>query len=1485
MRNLLILPIIALAFLPLLMGASVPSGAEAIMSLETNQSTTIDLATVNTATFELPVSLWARGNAELAMADARILFDPNVFLVDRIEVNTLIVGIPGVFEMPISQNHSHNNTLGQVNKGFSNVNAMAIFAPNEEYFLGDIIFKLRDDITPGTHSITFDRGAAFTSVNPHADIAIQHDYANGRLALQDLSIEFVGETVVLDDNNYLDLDTFYVTGYEYGSWTGAQTFTIPNTLPYTVANDFVVVAHPQSSYASVDIQGLPPSAGTTNTIEITITAQNGDTRIYTISVTLDAPENPLDSVEVLDITHPDLTITRDGTTNTWNTLAVPFTTTTLTAGDFTFTIPSGGTVTYVQPTINLQSAALPAYSTTPITFTVTSASGNFTATHTINVQRAGGDANTNIIGPYLVIDGTNWNILDEVPLANANAIILNVAPESPLATMAITLNGTAITTGTLTNVLTGSLNAISITITPQFGSPVTRTITFFVRSADLTLTHLTITPTPILPTVFPPAGLLANQHSTPTPISVTLPHGTDSFTIDSAVVNSNEASITSGLGSHNITVLPGEITPITVRVDGEDGTHRNIDLNVTVELAPIDLTVEWNPTVPVADRFFFVGEPYRANSIRLVVLNSNLTTTNVNVTTAMASAAGFPTAGFTTAGQHTLNFEHAGLDASFTIDLVEPTATGINRIAANTTFDQFATYDDRFQIYLTHDFAGANDPSNPITVTIEMLGGAAVFAEAVSIAGARQLTITHQGFTLNVPITVIAETATINGITAQWTSGIAPTFYVGDTFTNGMAQIIHHYTDGSSSAPIPVTSAMAIAAGFDTTTVGTTTLTFTHPNVATPATLTAQVIDAPQVAQIYRITAEWATTRTRHNFIQGEPYQNNSIEIVAHWTDARPPTRIPVTTAMATAAGFDTSTIGTMILNLTHLTFNYPFTIPVIAAQITDIQIMNVGTTTFTRGATYDDTWQLEFIWNWSLTPDTGHPITLAMFGGTFDTNDLGTTTVTVSHLGFTATRQITVIAPSTPTNVTIAVIEAQSQSTWTAGEQFNPTAIVIEVNINDTYIYTTPVTQTMIGTFPTTVGSHTLTINYLGATTTFQITINAAPGAPVVQSISVIAGSRAGWTLGQPYTSGDIRIRALMSDGSSREVDVTLSMINAFPSIVGPATLTITYEGQTTNWNIIILPQDVITNPTEPEDYRSLSDIVVAVAGIIRPWNGQHAFNAGTVPFSLRGMITINAIPYNENATIALTNPIPVLDVGVHTFNIVVTSPAGNTRTYSVIITISPEGENDVDPYRAKLYFLVSTILSGFDWQSAEPENDLDDITSYFRNIYSTETVEPFLEWLGVSIFLLMEWDANGSYSYETTFHALTNSFANLSEFEPKPSPDDDDDGNFFMDNLVWIALGAGVLLAIVVALIATMLIIKKRRRALDNLRSDATAAFNRARTSLTSAGTRAIQSESNPQDAVLEQDAMKLLSEAGEAIGEAEILIEKYTKKRGKK
>ncbi|MCL2851023.1 MAG: hypothetical protein FWE01_01530 [Firmicutes bacterium] len=1631
-------------------GHQIPADSEAIMVLSTDATITIDLSVINTTTFELPVSLWIFGNAELAMADARILFDPNVFQVDRIEVNTLIVGIPGVFEMPISQNYTFNNTLGQINKGFSNVNAMPIFAPGNEYYLGDIIFRLRDDVMPGTYSINFETGPAFTSVNPHADIAIQHDYANGRLALGNLDIVFEGETTIFCNNAKLDRDNLVIEIAEEAfnispsMWTSATTLVLPYEFQYIYANDFRLRASPESNVATISIDGGPHasyfddflslSTGTTTIVQIEIVAQDQiTTEIYTVAITLDAPVNPLDSVEIYDIIHAELVINRDGGTNIWNTITLPFTTTQIEVMDFEIVATSGATVSFEQSTVSLQSVALPNYSTTPITFTITSASGNFFATHTINVIRNGGDSNTNITGfnfeiggavqtassQWLNPTGTNaiWNILEEIPLSHADAITLTVSPESSLSSVAITLNGMPIdqNINPLEDIQPGSNNVLVITTTPQFGNSVVRTIQFFVRTADLGLTYLTITPTPTTPSVFPPVGLLANQFSTPVPINVILPHGTDNFTIAASVVNIQEASITSGLGTHNIDVLPGVTTPIIIRIDGEDGTFRNIDLNVTVAVAVIDMTAEWTAgfIFPSPSRspepFFFVGETYHTNAIRLVLHNSDNTTTVVNVSQAMAITAGFPVTGFATPGTYTLNFEHSvnpttGLPHSveFIVDVVIPNPSGINLLATNTTFNQFAAYDNRFQIYITHDWPGANNSQNPITVTIDMLGGLEAFENAVSVHGSRQLVIYYQGFTIDVPITVIAANAIVNGISAQWTPGFIfsaperipePFFFVGESFPSGAIQIVHHYTDGSSSAPIPVTASMANNAGFNTSIPGITTLQFTHANVTEPVTMSAKVVapiingielvpganltftqNAPYdnrfsvffthnwsgannltnsipvtasmitgfntsvsvlgprqlvieyagfsltvdinvvapVAVIYRISAEWATIRDRHNFVQGEPYQNNAIEIIAHWTDDRVPTRIPVTTAMAMTAGFDTSSQGQMILNLTHLAHNYPFVVSVIVAQITEIRIMNVGTTTFTRGSAYDNSWQFEFIWNWRETPDTGHAVTLAMMGDSFNTNDLGNVNVTISHLGFTSTRQITVIAPANPNNVNIFVINNQSRNTWMIGEAFDQEAIVIQVNINDTYIYNTSVTLAMIGGISTwngiisTPGIQTLVITYLDTTTTFQITVNAAPEIPTVESISVMAGSRVGWIVGQSYVTGEIRILVTMSDTEQRQVDVTLAMLGgalAWNEVVATPTgpgmlrvLTITYQDTITQFNIIVLPSDIITDPTEDPDYRALDDLVLTVAGIMKPWNGERIFEPMPISFHLRHAVVINAISTNPDASVELVvdgvnrngQTLPILPVGVSTFNIVVVSPAGNTQTYSVVITVNELDESDIDPYRSKLHLLVSFILGDFDWQSIEPDDSLDVITLHFRNLYSEETVEPFLEWLGISIFLLMEWDANGSYSYETAFNALTNTFAALEEKQDFPSPDlDDDDRNFFMDNLHWILIGVGTLAAVILA--STFLYLRKRKakikmNTLNELKNSATQALDKAMNDLRFATGQASIAK---QESKMRETAMDAIQNAGDSAQKAVRLAKEYktAKKGGKK
>ena len=78
-----------------------------------------------------------------------------------------------------------------------------------------------------------------------------------------------------------------------------------------------------------------------------------------------------------------------------------------------------------------------------------------------------------------------------------------------------------------------------------------------------------------------------------------------------------------------------------------------------------------------------------------------------------------------------------------------------------------------------------------------------------------------------------------------------------------------------------------------------------------------------------------------------------------------------------------------------------------------------------------------------------------------------------------------------------------------------------------------------------------------------------------VVESIKVIsADHKTEYKVGDPLDVSNLKIEATMSDGSTKTVPVTSDMVGGFDtSTAGTKTLTITYEGKTTTYNINVTP------------------------------------------------------------------------------------------------------------------------------------------------------------------------------------------------------------------------------------------------------------------------------------------------------------------------
>ena len=176
-------------------------------------------------------------------------------------------------------------------------------------------------------------------------------------------------------------------------------------------------------------------------------------------------------------------------------------------------------------------------------------------------------------------------------------------------------------------------------------------------------------------------------------------------------------------------------------------------------------------------------------------------------------------------------------------------------------------------------------------------------------------------------------------------------------------------------------------------------------------------------------------------------------------------------------------------------------------------------------------------------------------------------TSVTITYGGKTTTQGITVNAAKTLSSISVST--APTKTTYTAGEYFDPTGLVIRRNYSDstydTYTYAnhtseftfSPSTSTAL-----TTSNASVTITYSGKSTSQAITVNAA--VKTLSSIT-ISGYKTSFSLDETFSfSGTVT--ANFSDSSSSDVTSSATFSGYNMSVAGNYTVTVsyTYSGTT---------------------------------------------------------------------------------------------------------------------------------------------------------------------------------------------------------------------------------------------------------------------------------------------------------------------------------
>ena len=360
--------------------------------------------------------------------------------------------------------------------------------------------------------------------------------------------------------------------------------------------------------------------------------------------------------------------------------------------------------------------------------------------------------------------------------------------------------------------------------------------------------------------------------------------------------------------------------------------------------------------------------------------------------------------------------------------------------------------------------------------TKEVTGADLTFSTIdTSKTGTQELTVTYQGFSITVTITVKAAQVTLSKIDII-SSSVADEVLVGNTHDTTGIQVLATYSDGTTKT---LTAADVAVTGIDTATAGEKTLTVTYGDKTATMTVT--------VAGITGVRAEGVPTTVE----EGLELDLTNLKVYAVYSNGD---AVLLDAAAYTYTVTDVTVAGAPAkkLTVTYGSFTKDITVSSVPPTLESIEI---NATSYTKKIVIGETY-----------PTAGITATAHYSNGTtavIATEDLtivapltttaGTQTLKVTYEGKEASVNVTVLS------VTTVVIQSNTVNnnklTVLVGDTVDLSSVAATVTFSDSSTGTvTAATGLQVGSVSTaSAGTVTLTVTYKGVSATLNITVNEA--------------------------------------------------------------------------------------------------------------------------------------------------------------------------------------------------------------------------------------------------------------------------------------------------------------------------------------------------------------------------------------------------------
>ena len=457
--------------------------------------------------------------------------------------------------------------------GMSSPYAVSVNKNNNYKFAG-IDFTLSNGFSSATDIITLKFKTLKTgSTTLSLANVLLNDCNNNKLSVTPVSKTItIGTPVIKDSNNYLS--SLSITGYTispaFNKNTTSYSLTVPNDVSSVTVN-----ATKESAKATLTGTGNKSLSVGANNISVVVTAENGDKRTYTITVTRQSASQKSSDNTLKDLSVPGYT------------LSPAFSKDNL---DYTLKVPNDATKIDVKAITNDEKSSVKVVGNTDlkvgenvVTVEVTAEDGS-KKTYKITVTREEEKKNEPVLDSDATLSKLNVGDYTLSPAFNKNKFSYSITVPSNvdnLTVQAIASSSKAKVTISGNSNLKPGMNCITITVTAENGNKNTYTVNVTKKKASSSSNSGTKEEQKKSNANYLESLVIGNGEISPkfdknmSNYEVTVPY--ESNKLDLTYTASDKAKV-EVIGNKDFKV--GETTAVTIKVTAEDGSVRIYTLNV-----------------------------------------------------------------------------------------------------------------------------------------------------------------------------------------------------------------------------------------------------------------------------------------------------------------------------------------------------------------------------------------------------------------------------------------------------------------------------------------------------------------------------------------------------------------------------------------------------------------------------------------------------------------------------------------------------------------------------------------------------------------------------------------------------------------------------------------------------------------------------------------------------------------------------------------